>query len=121
MLAALQLAMATLLGPSSNSLPVPAPAAADEAASRAPTVAALRPSTFQDSRYVMAADVSADTTRRKSVEYSDGYYTRLRIHKVASWFMLPLFVGSYATGTDLLNNGNAASSFSKNTHGVFAG
>ena len=35
--------------------------------------------------------------------------------------MLPFFIGSYATGTDLINNGNNASSFSKNWHGVFAG
>jgi hypothetical protein len=122
MLAVLQIAIAAFLAPSTDSQAAPAPAAADEVACCAPTVAALQPSTFQDARYVPgAAYAITDTTRRKSVEYSDGYYTRLRIHKIASWFMLPLFIGSYATGTDLLNNGNAASSFSKNTHGVFAG
>jgi len=46
-----------------------------------------------------------DTLKRKrpkSIEYSDAYYTRLRIHKVASYAELPLFAAEYVLGDRLL-------------------
>jgi hypothetical protein len=46
-----------------------------------------------------------DTVTRKrprSIEYSDAYYTRLRIHKVASYAELPLFAVEYVLGERLL-------------------
>jgi hypothetical protein len=82
----------------------------------------VAPITFESAHYYPGTDLIApDTTRRKSIEYGNGYYVRLKIHKYSSWAMLPLFIGSYATGSDLINNGNSASSFSKSWHGVFAG
>jgi hypothetical protein len=47
----------------------------------------------------------ADTVARKrpkSVEYSDAYYTRLTIHRVASYAELPLFAVEYVLGERLL-------------------
>jgi len=48
----------------------------------------------------------ADTTRRRpvAVEYSDAYATRLTIHRLASYTMLPLFGVEYALGQKLLTN-----------------
>ena len=65
-----------------------------------------------------------DTTRRKratAVEYSDFYHTRLKIHQVLSWTMLPLFALQYASGNQLLEHGNAAPDWAKNVHGPTAG
>ncbi len=124
MLALLQVSLAALAGPMADTAgafraPVPV---VSEGPSLAPTVEAIAPTTFQDARYEPGVRAAfADTTRKKSIEYSNGYYVRLKIHQYASWAMLPFFIGSYATGTDLINNGNNASSFSKDWHGVFAG
>ena len=38
------------------------------------------------------------------VEYSEGYKTRAKIHKIASFATLPLFVANYFVGQDLYNN-----------------
>jgi hypothetical protein len=122
MLAVLQVSLAALIGPMADTVPVPPTPAVREAPSLAPTIETIAPATFQDARFDPVINTAfADTTRRRSIEYSNGYYVRLKIHRYASWAMLPLFIGSYATGTDLINNGNNASSFSKNWHGVFAG
>ncbi|HET9983750.1 MAG TPA: hypothetical protein VFQ38_09185 [Longimicrobiales bacterium] len=47
----------------------------------------------------------ADTPvrRPRAVEYSDAYGVRLKIHKIASYTMLPLFAAQYYAGTKLLN------------------
>ena len=48
---------------------------------------------------------AADTVKRKrpkSIEYSDAYYTRLTIHRVASYAELPLFATEYVLGERLL-------------------
>jgi hypothetical protein len=65
-----------------------------------------------------------DTTKRKrttAVEYSDFYHTRLKIHQVLSWTMLPLFALQYASGNQILEYGNAAPDWAKNVHGPTAG
>ena len=41
--------------------------------------------------------------RQEIVEYSDGYFTRLTVHKWASYLTVPLFVGQYAVGQKLMN------------------
>ena len=63
-----------------------------------------------------------DTTKRRAtaVEYSDGYYTRLKIHKILSWTMLPLFALQYASGTQVMEYGDAAPSWAKDIHGPTA-
>ena len=47
----------------------------------------------------------ADTVKRKrakSIEYSDSYYTRLTIHRIASYAELPLFAAEYVLGERLI-------------------
>ncbi len=63
----------------------------------------------------------ADTpvTKRKRpvlVDYSDAYYTRLKIHKIASYVMLPLFGLEYYSGTQLYNKGLAAPRWVRDVH-----
>jgi hypothetical protein len=52
--------------------------------------------------------LTGDTITRKrprprAIEYSDAYYTRLRIHQVASYAELPMFAAEYVLGQRLLN------------------
>lgn len=62
-----------------------------------------------------------DTTKRQhAVQLSDGYYTRLKIHKIASYATIPLFVAQYAAGQELYQNGSEAASWAKNLHGPLA-
>jgi hypothetical protein len=57
-----------------------------------------------------------DTVRRRhAVKFSDGYYTRLDIHRIGSYTMLPLFAGEYALGQKLLN-GTAVAGWVKPAH-----
>jgi hypothetical protein len=41
--------------------------------------------------------------RPKAVEFSNGYYTRLTIHRYASYATIPVFVAEYVLGTALYN------------------
>lgn len=68
-------------------------------------------------------DLSAPDTvkpRRRAVRLSNAYHTRLRIHKVASYAMLPLFAAQYAAGDQLFKKGSAAPDWAQNSHGVLA-
>ena len=49
-------------------------------------------------------DSAATPQRPRAIEYSDFYYARLAIHRIASWATLPLFAGEYYLGTKLYNN-----------------
>jgi hypothetical protein len=42
--------------------------------------------------------------RRRAVQYSDQYYTRLQIHRVGSWLELPVFGTEYWLGQKLIND-----------------
>jgi hypothetical protein len=46
----------------------------------------------------------ADTVRRQAIEYSDAYATRLKIHQLASYTEIPLFVAEYLLGEKLLRD-----------------
>ena len=46
--------------------------------------------------------------RPQAIEYSDAYYTRLSIHRVGSYAMLPLFAGEYLLGRELMSDGDVA-------------
>lgn len=68
-------------------------------------------------------DLSAPDTvkpRRRAVRLSEAYRTRLRIHKVASYAMLPLFAAQYAAGDQLYKKGSAAPDWAQNSHGLLA-
>jgi hypothetical protein len=60
--------------------------------------------------------------RPKAIEYSDLYYTRLRIHQIASYAELPLFAAEWIVGQRLLNEERTGfpSSGLKGTHQALA-
>jgi hypothetical protein len=63
--------------------------------------------------------VDTPLTRPRAIEYSDGYYTRLAIHRYASFTILPLFVGEYYLGQKLLTGTNVSRT-TRNWHSWFA-
>jgi hypothetical protein len=75
---------------------------------------------------LQAADLTLpqDTVRRrpraKAVTYSDGYATRLRIHRVLSWAMLPLFAVSYVSGDQIIEHPSDAPEWARSIHPVAA-
>lgn len=85
-------------------LPVPdtIPPAEAQAAIPGP-VGPLVPLTLPRLQPVLEAGDSA-TQRPRAIEYSEGYYTRLSIHRIASYATIPLFIGQYALGQSLYNN-----------------
>jgi hypothetical protein len=53
------------------------------------------------------------------IEYSDGYFTRLTIHRWASYTTLPLFIGQYVVGQKLLDGDESENL--RGIHGALAG
>jgi hypothetical protein len=65
----------------------------------------------------------ADTpvvSRPRAIEYSDMYFTRLTIHRIGSYTMLPLFVAEYSLGQNLMQDASPPG-WMKPAHGVVAG
>ena len=54
---------------------------------------------------------AAQTARPQAIEYSDAYYTRAKIHKVASWATLPLLGTEAILGQNLYNDPQGQSSY----------
>jgi hypothetical protein len=52
---------------------------------------------------IVADTVVRKRARPRAIEYSDAYYTRLRIHQVASYAELPMFAAEWVLGQRLLN------------------
>jgi hypothetical protein len=48
-----------------------------------------------------APGAAQQAARPQAIEHSDAYYTRLTIHRVGSYTMLPLFAGEYLLGRKL--------------------
>lgn len=72
---------------------------------------------------VAAARIVADSPvvrRRRAVEYSDAYYTRLTIHRWGSYTMLPLFAAEYSLGQNLAND-RSPPGWIKPSHSLVAG
>ena len=69
-----------------------------------------------------APSMAQDTVshRPRAIRYSDGYYTRLKIHQIASYLTIPLFVAEYAAGKQLYDNGSDAPDWAKNGHAPLA-
>lgn len=60
---------------------------------------------------------TAQTRRRTgAIEYSNGYYTRLKLHRWLSFAMLPLFAGSYFSGEKILDEGDNAPAWARKLH-----
>ena len=67
--------------------------------------------------------IDSDTTqrrRRKSVEVSEWYERRLRIHRYGAYATIPLFIYQAAAGNELYNKGDGAAGWAKNGHRVGA-
>lgn len=62
---------------------------------------------------------STPRRRRKAVEHSDGYYTRLKIHRLASWLTVPLFAAQYLAGRELWNHPDS-DGWARDAHGPLA-
>jgi len=99
--------------------PAAAQTAARDSAIAGPRISAL--ATIPENAGVIA---TADTGRPRAIEYSDAYYTRLTIHRYASYAELPLFATEYALGQRILNGqrtGDFASSGTRTAHKIVAG
>lgn len=65
---------------------------------------------------VVGPRYAIDTLRPRSVSLSDGYYTRLDIHRYAGYATLPLFLIEYLAGQKLLEQGSAAPLWAERVH-----
>lgn len=52
--------------------------------------------------------------------YSNGYYTRLMIHRVAAFAILPLFAAQFIAGREIFNKGTAAPQWAQKAHNPLA-
>jgi hypothetical protein len=80
-----------------------------DSASHSVAADALRRISLPDARVVPAwalppAQDTQPRKRRRAVQYSDQYYTRLQIHRVGSWLELPVFGTEYWLGQKLIND-----------------
>lgn len=57
-----------------------------------------------------------DSVRHRAITLSDGYYTRLDIHRYAGYAVLPLFAIEYLAGEKLLQHGSAAPLWAEKVH-----
>lgn len=65
-----------------------------------------------------ALPAPADTPvveRPRAIEYSDAYYTRLTVHRIGSYTMIPLFIAEYSLGQNLIQDASPPS-WIKPTH-----
>ncbi len=72
-----------------------------------------------DSAVGLEIDSLQDPQRPKAVQYSDGYYTRLKIHRLASYLTIPLFAAQYWSGQTMWNNPDSHG-FARDVHGPLA-
>ncbi|HWA59367.1 MAG TPA: hypothetical protein VG692_19090 [Gemmatimonadales bacterium] len=118
--------------PDSTAAPVAsttAPAESASAASLAPTMdnVSLLGSALNGGAGLAVAAWPVDTPvvdttprrRPRAVEYSDGYYTRLKVHKLASYLTVPLFAAQYLSGRALWNNPDSHG-LARDVHGPLA-
>jgi hypothetical protein len=92
-----------------------------DTASAGPRISALAVSFPVDTPVKLAADTGEK--RPKAIEYSDAYYTRLAIHRYASYAELPLFAAEYVLGQKLLDDvrdGRRGSSGTRSAHSAVA-
>lgn len=69
---------------------------------------------------IVTADTPVVRRRPRAVEYSDLYYTRLTVHRYASYTMLPMFAAEYALGQNLMQDASPAQ-WMRPTHAFVAG
>src|SRR4029450_4730534 len=59
---------------------------------------------------------AGQTARPQAIEYSDAYYTRAKIHKLASWATLPLLGTEAILGQNLYNDPQGHQSAARGAH-----
>ena len=94
-------------------------------ADSASVVARHRRETSMDARLVpgwnRVAVADTNPRRRKAVEYSDEYYSRLQMHRVGSWLEFPIFGAEYWLGQKLISPDETPADWVKTTHAIVAG
>ena len=60
-----------------------------------------------------------DVGRPRAIQHSDAFYTRLTIHRIGAYAILPVFAGEYFLGNHLLNGTNVPD-WEKGAHSVGA-
>lgn len=66
-----------------------------------------------------AAGADSVPRRPRAIEYSDLYYTRLKVHQIASYLTVPLFVAQYLAGRELWNHPDSHG-LARDAHGPLA-
>jgi hypothetical protein len=66
------------------------------------------------------SDTTSRSGRPRAIEYSEAYHTRLKIHQIGAYVMLPLFVSEYFIGQSLLTSTNRSGGL-KTAHSLIAG
>src|SRR3954465_3592462 len=90
------------------------------------TTPAVRADTGAGPTIAMAASgmlLPQDTVprrRHKAVEVSDAYEVRLRIHRIGSYLVYPLFISQAVAGNQIYKDSKAAPDWAKTTHRVGA-
>ncbi len=86
------------------------------------STASLRPHAFDTStaRFHVALALPDSQERPRAVTHSDLYYTRLKIHRIGSYAIFPLFVAQYYAGDKLLDDPTPPG-WAKGTHSALAG
>jgi hypothetical protein len=65
-------------------------------------------------------DTARTRKRTRAVEYSGFYQARLKVHRILSWSVIPLFIGSYVTGDQILKHRNDPPEWATKLHKPFA-
>jgi hypothetical protein len=79
----------------------------------------VQPADIATRRFVEVVD-TPPPRRPHAVEHSDAYYTRLKIHRIGSFTILPLFAGEYLLGQNLIQHNTVSPSWVKPAHGAVA-
>jgi hypothetical protein len=82
-------------------------------------VAALDSTARRSSLSLRIAPVDTQD-RARAIAHSDFYYTRLKVHRIGSYAMLPLFAAQYYVGDRLLNDDHPPG-WARGAHGTLAG
>lgn len=110
-------AVSTIVLPDTSILPAPAPPG-QPPATAGPRIQAEFP-TYDPGLSAVLPPPDTQPRRPRAVEHSDFYYTRLTVHRYASYAIVPLFVTEFALGQSLYNN-PPGSDATRTAHSVVA-
>jgi hypothetical protein len=74
---------------------------------------------FAHSGDSIVTDTTLPTRRPRAIEYSEAYHTRLKIHQIGAYLMIPLFISEYVLGEKLLTSTNRSGGL-KTAHSAVA-